>query len=464
MSKLTLDNMAPALLALVLCAIDSPRDAYSLIAASSAFYRVFASSRERILSAVLKNAILPAALPSALASIYVADIPEGQTEHLDSFLDSYFAGSTAFPTEMARITDLSRLHLHASRFIDDYSSRALRALGPGLDLQPPTCTERARFQRAFYRFELYSRINPVDYAVHGHSVLPAEAQFTKFLARMEPWEVEEMSCVHQYFSTLIEGFVDDLENHLVEAVLGAPGVRLPPSGRISPDHASSRGIENATRSGSVDDSTTQRASQPVSAGPAYLVAFRKWDVRGLGLFSNYGRFRSPRYIGYLASLGVRFFDALATATQEERTDLIRANSPAWCDFLPQALEAAPGDGPKTVQPADLDDQPSHANLGYYLYKPSDREVYIGIVNDGALDVSNCPLRQLGFVFWDAARISMPAVAAQLRNAQRMDHAEANALFNRSARESAEDRLMGVMIPAIEMEKIVDEFESVLSSW
>ncbi|KAK0706294.1 hypothetical protein B0T26DRAFT_726135 [Lasiosphaeria miniovina] len=46
-----------------------------------------------------------------------------------------------------------------------------------------------------------------------------------------------MSCIHTYFTTLMGGLVDDLEDLVVDAVLTAPGVRRPPGSVVasSPD-------------------------------------------------------------------------------------------------------------------------------------------------------------------------------------------------------------------------------------
>jgi hypothetical protein len=172
-----------------------------------------------------------------------------------------------------------------------------------------------------------------------------------------------------------------------------------------------------------------------------MVLFDLLDLRDLDLFSTDGRFRSARTISYLASLGSAFIYQLVLANNNQRKDMIRENSPVWRDFLPEALDHATGVCPKTTVPDGIDDnQPSHANLGYYLFKPSEKDIYFSIHHAGIL---NCPLRERAYVFWDAERILCPAVSDNLREARYMDSKKVNLLFNRYKSKSAEERLEGV---------------------
>ncbi len=231
---MVLHHLPAELLSLVLQAVDCPRGPLSLIIASSPCYGAYTQSPHLILASVLKNAILPDAFQHALAILRIPVAKPPRAEPLEAFLDEYFqTHSFGVPTDKAALIALCRLYLRISYFVDDYSSRAMRALvtEPNTEqtpnFSPLSSTERARFQRAFFRYELYSLALPADFNVRNHSLFLAHAQFTRFLARMEPMVVQEMSCVHYYFASLIGGFIDDLEDQLVEAVLTAPGVRRP---------------------------------------------------------------------------------------------------------------------------------------------------------------------------------------------------------------------------------------------
>lgn len=451
-----LHSLAPELLFLILKALDHPRDLHSVIRASAPCFRIYALSPVLILSSILRNAVLPDALHHALAHGHIPATPSH--ESLEAFLDRYFqAHSFGFPTDKATVVTLCRLFWQTSYFIDDYSARAMRALDPEPNPGQATTlslsrTERARLQRAFFRYELYSRVFPADHNARCRSLVPAHVQFTRFLARIEPWEVEEMSCVHHYFTYLMGRFIDDLEEQLVETVLAIPGVRQPPSlDRPSPNGQ-----------GRDDDSD--------------MDLFNCLDLRDLDFFSKDGRFRSQGTVSYLASLGSAFVYQLVLADKGRRKDMIRENAPVWRDFLPEALEYAPlwrdflpgaldyalDPNPKTIIPDWIDDnQPSHANLGYYLFKRSEHHIYFRIRRDGIL---NCPIREAAFVFWDAERILRPSVSDNLRKIRCMDPVRVNQLYNRDKGKSAEERLEGVRIPKAQMERINEEFGSVFDLW
>ncbi|PNP40703.1 hypothetical protein TGAMA5MH_07410 [Trichoderma gamsii] len=474
-----LEDLVPELLARILQVLDHPRDLLSLIRASPHCFRVYAESPAIILSPILKNAILPDALHHALACVHLPSI-SSQTVPV-AFLRDYFQYEPlAFPTDKTALTALCGLCLRTSHFVDDYSSRAMRALNLKSDAGQATAsalssTERARFQRAFFRYELYCRIFPVDHYARSRSLVPADEQFTEFIARMAPWEVEEVSCVHHYFTVLIGRFLDDLEDQFVEAVRTAPGFRHPIltdflTDSLTPEPAKRRKIRRTTASGLKHDSFIP-SSEPTQkdmddrqspADNANVVFVSNFDLYGLDLFSSDGRFRSPKYVSYVASLGSTLMYRLALGDKGQRRRIIQENTPVWRDFLPEALEHAPGTGPKTTMPYGIDDNHlSHPNLGYYRFKRSEEEIYFGILNASIL---SRPLRERAFVFWDADRILCPVVSDQLQKARRMDPERVHLQFDRYEGKSAEERLKGVRIPRVQMDRIVEEFGSLFESW
>ncbi|KAM0462232.1 hypothetical protein ACHAO4_001433 [Trichoderma viride] len=471
-----LEDLVPELLARILQVLDHPRDLLSLIRASPHCFRVYAESPAIILSPILKNAILPDALHHALACVH---LPSTASQTVpEAFLRDYFQSEPlAFPTDKTTLTALCGLCLRTSHFVDDYSTRAMRALNLKPDAGQATAsalssTERARFQRAFFRYELYCRVFPVDHNAQSRSLVPADEQFTEFIARMAPWEAEEMTGVHHYFTVLIGGFIDDLEDQLVEAFLTAPGVCHPPvlARSSSPEPAKRRKIRSTTASGLVDDSFVP-SPEPIQkdmddgqspAENAGMVLVENFDLYELYLFCKDGRFQSPKIVSYVASLGSTFMYRLALADKNQRRRMIQENTPVWRDFLPEALEHRPGTGPKTTIPDGIDDNHlSHPSLGYYQFKRSEEEVYFGILNASILD---CPLRERAFVFWDAGRILCPVVSDQLQRARYMDPVMVNLQFNRFKGKSAEERLKGVRIPRAQMQRIDEEFGSVFDSW
>jgi hypothetical protein len=106
---MALHQLAPDVLALILKAVDCPRDLYSLISASAACFRTFICSPKHILSSVLRNAILPEAIPHALAAISVPVAPADSAapaphQGVDAFLNDYFTGRPFdFPTTRSEL-------------------------------------------------------------------------------------------------------------------------------------------------------------------------------------------------------------------------------------------------------------------------------------------------------------------------------------------------------------------------
>lgn len=462
-------------LSLIMQEVDCPRDLFSLVGLSGPCFRAYESAPELILSSVLRNAITPTALRHALAILYVPATlgSDSQTEVLEDFIGRYLQADSSFefPADEAAMTVLRRLHSRVSYFVDDYSSRAMRALTMKSDGQQGaewalSSSERARFQRAFFRYELYSLVFPVDHSVLRHSLFSANLQFARFLAHMEPWEVEEMSCVHHYFTSRIGGLVDSLEDQVVEAVLSAPGVRGRPPTLVEPSASDSLGPSSQPIQSQDDSESLGRSDKSDREGSPDdneddddgMVRFDCLDLLNLDLFSKDGKFRLPETVSYLASLGLEFLHELLVANDGRRKDIIRGNIPVWRDFLPEAVDQAPGTGPRTTTLGEVanDDDPSRPSLGYYSFKRSDQDVYLGIRHDGIL---NAPLRERAFVFWDTTRVAQPLVRDSLREASLARTGEVNLLLNRHERQSPEERLEGVKIPSVVMETIMAEFGS-----
>ncbi|KAK3940209.1 hypothetical protein QBC46DRAFT_435241 [Diplogelasinospora grovesii] len=451
-------NILPVeILSLILQAVDRPRDLLSLIIASAPCYGTYKLSPHLILSSVVRNAILPDALPHALAAIYVPVSNPPQVEPLETFLDEYFqTPSSPFPPDMAGLVSLCNLYSRVSYFIDDYSSRAMRALvtQPNTERNPSfsplSPTERARFQRAFFRYEIYSLALPADFNAHRNSLFSAHMQFTHFLHRMEPWEVEEMSCVYHYFASLIGGFID----HLEDQVAGSPFVPRPPQAQKK-SHIDSRRVY-----GRYDCAFFKARPGWGQSGfdDEDMVLVDYLDLTDLALFSKDGRYRIPRNISYLASLGSTFLYQLVLADDHRRKDMIRENSPNERHFLPEAIDEALAVRrllPRTIMPDEVRDELTHPNLGYHLFKRSDWDVYLPIIRGK----ENYRLRERAYVFWDAGRISSPAATYNLREARDVGSDRLNQLLDREGRKSPEERLEGVSIPKTQMEKIEHEFGS-----
>ncbi|KAM5358466.1 hypothetical protein ACJZ2D_015253 [Fusarium nematophilum] len=465
---MALDNLAPELLSLILQAVDTPLDLYRLISASPSCLRAFSQSPQLVLLAVIQNALPGGNIKHALA---VLQAPSTH-DQIPPFLDKYFDSASFFdmPTNKTDLLQLYSLYNRLTYLLNRFTEQVPRRLGllsqssnqpchrdvcnEGQDKASvteaaliPSTSERVRLQRAFLRFELYCRIFPDHeddpYGPSGPSATShsPDQQFRLFLARLNPWEAEELCCVEQYFSTLLRQFLYDLEDDLVTAVMTTPGVVLPSSpAREPPIHE--------------------------EAGEDTLIAFESLDLTDLALFSNHERYSFPDYISYMTSLGLDFMYSLVVSSRSERAALIGSNTPVTREegFLSEALEFAPrrrsiaeDQCPTTEPEAVGEDDPFCSNLSYCLLgKTTEDTGYMGISGSG---FGRLTLRHLGYIFWDAARIQSPQLLEKLVAAKNMSADEFHLAFDPRYRKTVEGRLKGIKIPQDQMKRIEREFGS-----
>ncbi|KAF4473003.1 hypothetical protein FALBO_111 [Fusarium albosuccineum] len=445
---MSLEHLAPELLSLILQNVDSPRNLHHFISASPACLRTFLQSPQLVLSSVIKNALPAHIVQYALATLQAPSV----SSDIPSFLDKCFDSTTSFdfPTNKADILQVYHLYNRLSYLLDAYLKHMER-LGLGESVLLPSLSERTRLQRAFLRFELYCRVFPHQRRVpheppRSGRRFDALEQFGLFLSNLTPWEVEEMSCVELYLSSVIGRFVDQLEEQLISAIMAAPGVVVPSS--------AAAGALSA-----------EEEEQPTEGqhNQENLEDFSDLDLTSLSLFSRDGRYRSPGFISYMTSLGLDFIYELVKSDESKRSEMIRSNHPITREFLPEALGHAPRWPPGYEHDTDTadddaadDDDPSHSNLGYRLFRkrPDNDRIYVVIMAEGTY---YSLLRQLGYVFWDANRIQSPEVFKKLSEAETIPQKDIRERFDRTNRETAEHRLKGVKLPREQMKRIEREF-------
>lgn len=524
-----LEQLSPELLLLVQQSLDSLVDLHALIAASPSSLRTFASYRQHVLPAVLRNAICPVALPSALAilQLHALDLrlPPARRHvfppPLQTVLDMYFGGTVSpFPEDDSSFTRLRSLYVRAMRFADDYATRALRVLSAGdADADKVTARDRAvlhlspgergRLLRAFFRFELYCGVFP------PRNTPNAAAQRDLFLLKLRPFEVEELACVHHYFSTVVGGFVDQLEDQFVEEVLTAAKahVDLAAFNSLGPDCrrrsaspllgvgttvGSEEPRHHSTVSRCRDEESSlyqERQSSPLSpnsenisydidtdqaGGDGMLWApLDNLELYDLGLFSSINKEHCPRYISFTVSLGIDFIHTLVNADDDSRRRMILDNSPGIRPFLPEAIHSIPFPDPDSnsgsFQQTEWgnqnrnghmgdgdghghDDDPRNPNYGWvHLGRPYGIDDYI------RSEADQNPLRARAWVFWDKKRMvgDRGAVYQGLSAARRMEAQRPLALYDRSCRRSGEERLSGVRLLMGERMRILHKYASTM---
>ncbi|KAL7955679.1 hypothetical protein V8C34DRAFT_290729 [Trichoderma compactum] len=457
-----LHHLPPELLRLILTSFDSLHDLYLFIKASPECFRIYRVTPELILSSVLKRAIHPDALHHALA---VANVEEQvftdreEDDRLWRFLDGYFQRDPAlfeFPQKMHDIISLAKLNNMVSSHVNDYTRRTLHALYESEKAQqdphhreaPISChavrqtrlsaTEQARIQRAFFRYELYSRCFPGSPITPDESIYAADDQFNHFIQQMAPWEVEELSCLHEYLWVQVSRVFGEIEEEVVAKVLDAQTATAAAIRAAQVRQAEFRRLLK-TNSVDVDDG---------------MCPFRPSDTPGLELLGEDDRIALPDTLRYLVSLGLPFLRSLFSAQGQRRRDLIRCNYYGEREFLPHAIYEDPNPPQAPNNPENISDNDiSHVNLGYLLFRPSSIEAVLS-----AMGIARYwPLRRLGYVFWDIERVRDPEINERLRNARDCDPTVAKKAFYEFIQESAEERLKGMKLPRTLMEEIRHDY-------
>ncbi|KAK5996520.1 hypothetical protein PT974_01855 [Cladobotryum mycophilum] len=310
----------------------------------------------------------------------------------------------------------------------------------------PSNSERIRFLRAFLRFEVFCKAFP-DFTIgeYREGTHDANEQSHLFVNHLEAWEVEEMSCDHQYYSLIITSFIEELKSDLLEAVVTAPGVVFPWS--------------------QVDKDNSRETDDAIGRAEAYkkLVPFDALERIGMDLYSNdfTDEIRRPydNYISYITSLGAEFTYRLVRSDKVRRSALIRSRLvPFDRPSLPEAIEHAESRNSETIQPDNIEDKdPARANLGYYLFKstPLNKFMRIGHSPLGS------PLRELAYVFWDSWRIRLYTVWRKLYEAKHTSEEEMDERLSRRISKSPEERLRGVKLPWGEKLRLAKEFGSIV---
>ncbi|KAH6950221.1 hypothetical protein DER45DRAFT_580218 [Fusarium avenaceum] len=443
--KMSLETLAPELVSLILQNVDSPRGLHDLITASPACLRTFSQAPLLTLSAVIRNT-LPAETTRYFLAVLQTPSPS-TTSLVSQFLDKHFDAYSSFdfPTTKADIISLYQLYNRVTFIITRYLYQ-LQELGLGESILAPSDSEWIRLQRAFLQFEIYSRVFPADNTYPWETPSPNHEfsdveQYDLFLSRLAPWEVEEMNCVEQYFSVLIDEFIYQLQEQVIDAVKECTGILWPSS-------AGSTEAEEMERKEEGDKIHDQKN----------LWDFKALDLTDLAFFSEDDIYRSRDYISYMTSLGLDFIYNLCVS-DGKRSELIRSNSPYSRQFLPEALRQSPSwireiRGVYRHPEYDAEDSPHQHNLGWHLYR---MDPNFGAIWDGVrpLNCDYTALRHLGYVFWDSGRIRSSEVSERLE-AARKGTLELGQSDTRR-RKGLEETFKGVRLPRDQFKELEKRF-------
>lgn len=485
-------NLPPELLSLILRNLNSPRDLHSLISASPSCLHAFLGNKYRILLWLCVKGIQPGALRDALALHHAPrrTVAHGRmglrcnegVEPTDSepFLSKYFSDATFEPpTDMADLTELLRLQSLVSRFAHGYFKEATALLGAPLapsdptiigEVAPPSPTEWTRLQRAFFRYELYCRAFPSD-KKPLYQCTHARDQCELFMDRLKPWEVEEITCVHNYLTRQVGSVVDAVEDLVVMEVLTADGARRMPS--VDPSRwrrPNRRGSQVASGWYNFPPSMTSTADAAAAVGGTNatgealatylneLVPFGDLVPYGLGLFSDITQEDIPCFISNVSSCGLEYVQRLLDASDERQVQMVQEHAFLDREFLGEALRYSVSRRGLFARPRRekvINDDPNAANTGYSLFRR--REDISNAMFSDSEAIIHDPLREMGYAFWDFDRIKAERPRLNLERAREVPDEEISSKRLRRNVLSVQTRLRGVVLPRAELTKIADMF-------
>jgi len=268
--------------------------------------------------------------------------------------------------------------------------------------------------------------------------LRSDEQCKQFLQNLDPWEVEEMSCVYHHFVQKMGKKVCEEQNKLADRVLSHPLTGLDIDDEVLVATECGDGFSIRSVNSQKNEMTT------FEPGKDRSLFFFSRDYNSSKLADFDGILWWSR--GDLWDLCVELEQGSGSCHFRKRTGRIFASLPETIDRLVSPLV-------ETVRPklSEFKDHPLQPNMGYYAFKRSANERYLGVYRSDSWAV-----RTMGYVFWDLGRLRQPAVWAKLREASKMTGDHARAAYDPSLHTSAEEKLQGIRISVQLMEELRSE--------
>ncbi|KAK8045754.1 hypothetical protein PG996_013818 [Apiospora saccharicola] len=162
------------------------------------FLDAFKSAEVVITSEILLRQIDLSVLPEAILVQKSSKLGKHSTDQAIQFAQDHLRSRAPAPTQW-RLVDalpLERFHRYVDWFANLYSAEAIGTQPRLLALGKPSHTELLRFQRAFYRFQLYCNV------VGSRASEPQEMR-DMFFSHFAAWENEQLACVYEYLMRVI---------------------------------------------------------------------------------------------------------------------------------------------------------------------------------------------------------------------------------------------------------------------
>ncbi|KAJ6782787.1 hypothetical protein PWT90_04144 [Aphanocladium album] len=438
----------------------SPSDVFHAALASRYCHQVYSAARTRTLVRSLRNNVPEQLWSEFCAAQFILTNfgplldRAGRTYdviRVQAFLDRYFSMSKfELSTTENDLNVACKLHHTVSYFIHDYTWQALseasRIVQPPLQTLASTerdvledqdgtktpavtisTTERHRLLRAFLRFQIYTGLFRPPQTFAEETDYDGDVQFRHFLQRFKAWQVEEITCVHQYLADIVTNAVNQMSHEfevrtrfLITKAVGDTNQKY---GNLSKQYHTwfYYCSEKFRRRG------TRITSSLVSSGLFSMFKLARSNKAARFLF-----LREKCECALVASPFL--FDAL-----------LHCNMLA--DPFPGSLHLA-----SKQEVYNHDGEPGEANAGYVYLKPGGG--YLGV--EGAALIS---YRRLGYIFWDSIRIELPALQSAFSVIATLDY-HSHTTIGPAEGSSPEEHLGPVWLPGSHLEELIHLFRPV----
>ncbi|KAL2786915.1 hypothetical protein BJX66DRAFT_341701 [Aspergillus keveii] len=252
----SLASLSPEFLLSILQSLDSPKDLYSAIAASSHLYRVFASYQRSTTAAILRRAITTHIERDFITAYRAQEI----WRYVPEYNDDPYCPKDVFDLEGLRTKTASVLEESTTRepydldslisdhevlpelwmfyrnfehFILKYATSALQDLSPSTFTVPQlSISEKTRLKRAFFRCEVYTCLFQLSQLTDRgwRSSRPLTDPAPTYIQRLPSWEIEQVYCVLQSYMTIVEQICDRMEDEFISLVRANQLAYHPPVG------------------------------------------------------------------------------------------------------------------------------------------------------------------------------------------------------------------------------------------
>ena len=399
-------ELSPEIICSILKEIRSVQQLYSFLQTSPYIYRAFQSAKDSILWNVEQRSLATSVLTDALTAVKLQNMKCGFNEVWSKYeeiravtkekLSNNDIANTG-PQKWITSTDLitlCRVQSAVNYFIDDFCSRKIPTLHHASTgaAMPISELERARLQRAFYRYDICHTMT--NYPGRFHEDWPYQTkrcQLEPVLAQYTPWEVEEITCVQQYLHEQIQDIFDVLGEEL---------------------------MQSAMATSSTSQAATTLTIPPRTVNEVEIIIMSRFEEgRDDYFFSEAGKSAQEELIIFLAGRTFPFLRALFDMETHNQKDFVFKHVGFDSDRLGEALasiysrEAGAGvqyNGAYGDQPTEFEgDKVTDRNLAWlwskYMRPPSHH-------------CSSCAftLRDWGYVFWDQDRIKQSGLIEGLQ--------------------------------------------------